>query len=104
MLRMRRSNIVIASETDQSIAPREERMGCFIASLLAMTPEHESAISPQVLREFFQQRFTPEIRGRTGMPGAGAPAASCAHGVTSMHTSIHSEVTGTSRHSRTQWF
>jgi hypothetical protein len=38
------------------------------------------------------------------MPGAGAPAASCAHGVTRMHTSIHSEVAGTARHSRTQWF
>src|ERR1700733_433227 len=30
--------------------------------------------------------------------------ASCAHGVVSMHTSIHSEVAGITRHSRTQWF
>src|ERR1700687_4109884 len=33
-----------------------------------------------------------------------APAASCAHGVTSMHTSIHSEPPEITRHSRTQWF
>jgi hypothetical protein len=34
----------------------------------------------------------------------GAPAAPCARGGSKKHTSIHSEVTGTSRHSRTQWF
>jgi hypothetical protein len=38
------------------------------------------------------------------MPGASAPAASCAHGSGKMHTSIHSEFTATVRHSRTQWF
>jgi hypothetical protein len=32
------------------------------------------------------------------MPGARAPAASCAHGSGGMHTSIHSEFTGITRH------
>jgi hypothetical protein len=38
-----------------------------------------------------------QTEGECRMPGA--PAASCAHGVVSMHTSIHSEVAGTTRHS-----
>ncbi|SHG74739.1 hypothetical protein SAMN05443248_2539 [Bradyrhizobium erythrophlei] len=33
-----------------------------------------------------------------------APAASCALWVASMHTSIHSEPSENTRHSRTQWF
>src|SRR5258708_38355277 len=32
-----RQNPVIASEAKQSIAPRKERMDCFVAALLAMT-------------------------------------------------------------------
>src|ERR1700740_843826 len=44
------------------------------------------------------------IRGRGECRAPDAPAASCAHGVTSMHTSIHSEPPEITRHSRTQWF
>jgi hypothetical protein len=34
---------VIASEAKQSILPREERMDCFVASLLAMTVNYLSS-------------------------------------------------------------
>jgi hypothetical protein len=34
---------VIASAAKQSISPREERMDCFVASLLAMTPKRAFA-------------------------------------------------------------
>jgi len=46
--------------------------------------------------------FRPGGRGECRVPSA--PAASCAKVVVGMHTSIHSEVTGIIRHSRTQWF
>src|ERR1700710_429744 len=43
-------------------------------------------------------RCPPEDRGRGECRVPGAPAASCAHGVVSMHTSIHSEVANNIRH------
>src|ERR1700733_9162824 len=55
-------------------------------------------------REFCQDVSPSSIRGRGECRMPDAPAASCAHGVTSMHTSIHSEPPETHRHSRTQWF
>ena len=52
---------------------------------------HGSAFSPRVSREFCQNVSPSSIRGRGECRMPDAPAASCAHGVTSMHTSIHSE-------------
>jgi len=50
-------------------------------------------------------RFPPSAtRGRGECRVPSAPAASCALLVVSMRTSIHSEFTGSARHSRTQWF
>src|ERR1700722_9843018 len=46
----------------------------------------------------------PENRGRGECRAPDAPAASCALLVASMHTSIHSEPSENTRHSRTQWF
>src|SRR5580704_3016143 len=43
-------------------------------------------------------------RGRGECRAPDAPAASCALLVASMHTSIHSEPSEITRHSRTQWF
>src|SRR6202043_1166502 len=48
--------------------------------------------------------FALKKRGRGECRAPDAPAASCAHGVASMHTSIHSEPSEITRHSRTQWF
>src|ERR1019366_974662 len=49
--------------------------------------------------------FPPsETRGRGECRVPSAPAASCAEVLVEMHTSVHSEVTGIIRHSRTQWF
>jgi hypothetical protein len=50
------------------------------------------------------KNLRPENRGRGECRAPDAPAASCAHGVVSMHTSIHSEPSENTRHSRTQWF
>src|SRR6201985_3485153 len=80
-------------------------MDCFVASLLAMTanidtrPRSRGAVRPR-----FAINLRPENRGRGECRAPDAPAASCAHGVTSMHTSIHSEPSENTRHSRTQWF
>ena len=59
----------------------------------------------------FPRRGAPELciepaaqRGRGECRVPVAPAASCAHGSGSMHTSIHSEFAGITRHSRMQWF
>src|SRR3978361_168845 len=60
---------------------------------------HTFAFSPRVPREFYLKRFALRNRGRGECRVPGAPAASCAHGVVSMHTSIHSEVAGSTRHS-----
>jgi hypothetical protein len=60
---------------------------------------HNSAISPHVLREVCHQRAPPSIRGHGECRAPDAPAASCAHGVASMHTSIHSESPEITRHS-----
>jgi hypothetical protein len=38
---------VIASEAKQSIVPHEERMDCFVASLLAMTGVEGDALVPE---------------------------------------------------------
>jgi hypothetical protein len=38
---------VIASEAKQSIVPREERMDCFVASLLAMTGVDGESLVPE---------------------------------------------------------
>ena len=69
---------VIASGAKQSISPSEERVDCFVASLLAMT-------SPQFKHDFaFLRRDAPEvlpgiaaleIRGRGECRVPSAPAA-----------------------------
>src|ERR1700745_3179862 len=56
------------------------------------------------MRPGFAKNPRPENRGRGECRAPDAPAASCAHGVVSMHTSIHSEPSEITRHSRTQWF
>src|ERR1700731_399126 len=56
------------------------------------------------MRPRFAINLRPENRGRGECRAPDAPAASCAHGVVSMHTSIHSEPSEITRHSRTQWF
>jgi hypothetical protein len=60
--------------------------------------KHNFAISPRVSREVCQQRSPFSNRGRGECRAPGAPAASCAHGVVSMHTSIHSEFAEITRH------
>jgi hypothetical protein len=50
------------------------------------------------------KNLRPENRGRGECRAPDAPAASCALLVVSMHTSIHSEPSEVTRHSRTQWF
>src|SRR5471032_1287928 len=60
-----------------------------------MTPRSRGGFRP-----IFTNNVPPfPKRGRGECRAPGAPAASCAHGVVSMHTSIHSEVAGITRHS-----
>src|SRR6201990_1024806 len=56
------------------------------------------------MRPRFAKNLRPENRGRGECRAPDAPAASCALLVVSMHTSIHSEPSENTRHSRTQWF
>jgi hypothetical protein len=63
-----------------------------------------SSRSRGAMRPRFAINLRPENRGRGECRAPDAPAASCAHGVVSMHTSIHSEPSEITRHSRTQWF
>src|SRR3984893_9075620 len=65
--------------------------------------EHTFAISRRDAPEV-ANNLRPENRGRGECRAPDAPAASCALWVTSMHTSIHSEPSENTRHSRTQWF
>ncbi|SHG55652.1 hypothetical protein SAMN05443248_1945 [Bradyrhizobium erythrophlei] len=60
--------------------------------------------SRRAFRASFARTFRPENRGRGECRAPDAPAASCALLVVSMHTSIHSEPSEITRHSRTQWF
>src|SRR5580704_4882004 len=64
-----------------------------------VTPRSRGAMRPR-----FANNLRPENRGRGECRAPDAPAASCALWVTSMHTSIHSEPSENTRHSRTQWF
>jgi hypothetical protein len=65
---------------------------------------HTFAISRRDASEVCQYNIRPENRGRGECRAPDAPAASCALLVASMHTSIHSEPSENTRHSRTQWF
>src|SRR5580704_1088132 len=56
------------------------------------------------VRPRFAKNIRPENRGRGECRAPDAPAASCALLVVSMNTSIHSEPSENTRHSRTQWF
>src|ERR1700730_2793162 len=64
---------------------------------------HLRDLAAQCVRGLLKN-LRPENRGRGECRAPDAPAASCAHGVVSMHTSIHSEPSEITRHSRTQWF
>jgi hypothetical protein len=75
----------------------KERVDCFVAALLAMTLECESAISPQVSREFCQQRSALCNRRRRECRTLGASAAACAV-VVSTRVSHHGHA-GNVRHS-----
>jgi hypothetical protein len=68
-----------------------------------MTVKYGFAISPRVSREFCQKRsaLQSEGVGNAGRPMHPQPRARIL--VVSMRTSIHSEFTGITRHSRTQW-
>jgi hypothetical protein len=61
--------IVIASEAKQSMSPREGRMDCFVAALLAMTG-HNSAFSrrnpPEVCKDLRPKKS--EGAGNAGRP------------------------------------
>ena len=57
----------------QSISPCKERMDCFVASLLAMTSGHNSALSPHVSREVWPARSALFVRGRRECRAPDAP-------------------------------
>jgi hypothetical protein len=68
-------------------------------------PINTASRSRRLFRARFAGSFRPlPNRGRGECRAPDAPAASCALLVTSMHTSIHSEPSEITRHSRTQWF
>src|SRR5258707_2414891 len=62
---------VIASEARQSIAPREERMDCFVACAPRndVKSRYDSAISRREAPEFSKNR-SPSKQRAHGMPGA----------------------------------
>jgi hypothetical protein len=101
---------VIASAAKQSIAQRARKQASWIASsqgLLAMTvvkSGHDFASPRRDFARVVLEFSAPENRGRGECRAPDAPAASCALLVVSMHTSIHSEPSEITRHSRTQWF
>ncbi|SHI10660.1 hypothetical protein SAMN05443248_8247 [Bradyrhizobium erythrophlei] len=96
---------VIASGAKQSIAARKKE---WIARRFAPRNDgkyrHTFAISRRVAPEVCKLISALSIRGRGECRAPDAPAASCALWVVSMHTSIHSEPSENTRHSRTQWF
>src|SRR3984893_15910220 len=78
-------------------------MDCLAA--LAMTANANTrTLSRGGTRPGLANNLRPENRGRGECRAPDAPAASCALWVVSMHTSIHSEPSENTRHSRTQWF
>jgi hypothetical protein len=64
---------VIASEAKQSMPQHEERMDCFVASLLAMTARYTFAISPHVSRESCYVRSPSQFGGRRDCRASDAP-------------------------------
>jgi hypothetical protein len=66
----RNFEIVIASGAKQSIAGTKVTMDCFVASLLAMTSRHESALSRRDAPELWvnHARLTSEGTGNAGRP------------------------------------
>src|ERR1700736_3231230 len=71
---LRGSQAVIASEAKQSIV-RQERMDCFVASLLAMTFRYNFAISRRVAPEVCERFPYPPVRGRRECRAPDAPAS-----------------------------
>src|ERR1700730_12392589 len=69
---LRGSQAVIASEAKQSIV-RQERMDCFVASLLAMTFRYNFAISRRVAPEVCERFPYPPVRGRRECGAPDAP-------------------------------
>src|SRR6266702_6085960 len=70
---------VIASEAKQSISPQKERMDCFVAALLAMTPQdsRRQCVLDQLdpVRRAVDDRLVVEIIGGVMQTGAIAIAA-----------------------------
>jgi len=60
---------VIASEAKQSIWPRNERVDCFVASLLAMT-SYLRDLAARCARGFAKTVLPSEVQKAQGMPGA----------------------------------
>jgi hypothetical protein len=87
----------------QSMAQQQRTLDCFVAS----APRNDGALIPDTpsrsrrgFRAGFVRNVSPSsIRGRRECRMPDAPAASCALLELSMHTSIHSEFTGITRHS-----
>src|SRR5258708_35385633 len=63
---------VIASEAKQSIAQQNGKVDCFVASLLAMTPEQKAGIAPGpgFLLVMPRHRVSPLASPMTGSSGA----------------------------------
>jgi hypothetical protein len=69
---------VIASEAKQSMRQHQERMDCFVASLLAMTPrklKHTFAFSRRDAPELCRKFAPSDNRGRRECRAPDAPAA-----------------------------
>jgi hypothetical protein len=96
--RARRFQTSLRAPAKQSISPHEERMDCFVALLLAMTPTHTFAISPRHSREFCFER--PALRTSEGAGNAGRAMRPqpCVRNKKA-HKRSHHGHTGNTRHS-----
>jgi hypothetical protein len=82
---------------------QHERMDCFVASLLAMTTRHASAISQREALELYRQLAAPSEKEGVGNAGRPMHPQPRVRIVESTRVSHHRS-TEIIRHSRTQWF
>jgi hypothetical protein len=104
-LRAKRSNPSRSTKKEWIASSRSLSSGAH--SRDPLVPRNDGDTLPHsrgAIRPSYTRIVRPKNRGRGECRVPGAPAASCAHGVVKMHTSIHSEVAEITRHSRTQWF
>jgi hypothetical protein len=88
----------LRAQAKQSISRQKRKLDCFVASAPRNDDEIRLRIPAARCTRGLPTMFRPFRRGRGECRVPGAPAASCAHGVVSMHTSIHSEVANNIRH------